>query len=163
MNISFNVSVIQLYQSNFLNTVRDILDESGLPAEYLEIEITESIVMNNIEENLKVLNDIKDLGVKIALDDFGTGYSSLSYLRLLPIDKLKLDKSFIDNIHISENDRVIVECIIKLAHEMNILVVAEGVEIEEQFDILYKMGCDRIQGYYFSKPISPDKFELIMK
>lgn len=119
--------------------------------------------MNNIEENLKVLNDIKDLGVKIALDDFGTGYSSLSYLRLLPIDKLKLDKSFIDNIHISENDRVIVECIIKLAHEMNILVVAEGVEIKEQFDILYKMGCDRIQGYYFSKPISPDKFELIMK
>ncbi|MBU6134706.1 ABC transporter substrate binding protein [Clostridium tertium] len=163
MTIAVNVSVIQLYQSNFLNTVRDILDESGLPAEYLEIEITESIVMNNIEENLKVLNDIKDLGVKIALDDFGTGYSSLSYLRLLPIDKLKLDKSFIDNIHISENDRVIVECIIKLAHEMNILVVAEGVEIKEQFDILYKMGCDRIQGYYFSKPISPDKFELIMK
>ncbi|WP_291651145.1 ABC transporter substrate binding protein [Clostridium sp.] len=163
MTIAVNVSVSQLYQSDFLNTIKDILDESGLPSEYLEIEITESIVMNNIEENLKVLNDIKDLGVKIALDDFGTGYSSLSYLSLLPIDKLKLDKSFIDNIHINENDRVIVECIIKLAHEMNILVVAEGVEIKEQFDILYKMGCDRIQGYYFSKPISPDEFELLMK
>ncbi|WP_195263435.1 MULTISPECIES: ABC transporter substrate binding protein [unclassified Clostridium] len=163
MTIAVNVSVIQLYQSNFLNTIKEILDKSGLPAEYLEIEITESIVMNNIEENLKVLNEIKDLGVKIALDDFGTGYSSLSYLRLLPIDKLKLDKSFIDNIHKSENDRVIAECIIKLAHEMNIIVVAEGVEIKEQFDILYEIGCDRIQGYYFSKPISSDEFELIMK
>lgn len=163
ITIAVNVSVIQLHQSNFLNTIKEVLSESGLPAEYLEIEITESIVMKNIDENLKVLNEIKDLGVKIALDDFGTGYSSLSYLRLLPINKLKLDKSFIDNIHTNENDKVIVECIIKLAHEMGIIVVAEGVEIKEQFDILSIIGCDRIQGYYFSKPIKANEFEQLIK
>lgn len=163
MTIAVNVSVTQIHQDYFLDTIKSILNESGLPAQYLEIEITESIVMNNIEENLKVLNEIKKLGVKIALDDFGTGYSSLSYLRLLPIDKLKLDKLFIDNIHMSKNDRVIVECIIKLAHEMDIIVVAEGVELKEQFDILNEIGCDKIQGYYFSKPISSDEFELLIK
>ncbi|MDZ4941392.1 EAL domain-containing protein, partial [Clostridium perfringens] len=125
VHISVNVSVTQLYQKDFLNTIKEILNETKLPPEYLEIEITESILMNNIEENLKILKDIRDLGIKIALDDFGTGYSSLNCLRLLPINKLKLDKSFIDNIHTNKNDKDIVECIIKLAHEMNITVVAE--------------------------------------
>ncbi|WP_411168333.1 ABC transporter substrate binding protein [Clostridium sp. MB05] len=163
VHISVNVSVTQLYQKDFLNTIKEILNETKLPPEYLEIEITESILMNNIEENLKILKDIRDLGIKIALDDFGTGYSSLNYLRLLPINKLKLDKSFIDNIHTNKNDKDIVECIIKLAHEMNITVVAEGVELKEQLDILNEIECDKIQGYYFSKPISPGEFELLIK
>ncbi|MBV1820706.1 EAL domain-containing protein [Bacteroidales bacterium MSK.15.36] len=119
--------------------------------------------MNQMEENLKILNEIKKLGIKIALDDFGTGYSSLSYLRLLPINKLKIDKSFIDNICIQKKDKAIVEGIIKLAHEMDIDIIAEGVESKEQSDILKDMGCDNIQGYYFSKPISEDEFEKLLR
>jgi diguanylate cyclase (GGDEF)-like protein/PAS domain S-box-containing protein len=163
ITIAVNVSVAQLHQDDFLYELKNILERTKLPAECLEIEITESIVMSNIEENLKILNKIKDIGAKIALDDFGTGYSSLSYLRVLPINKLKLDKSFIDNIHLSSHDRTIVKCIISLAHEMNIIVVAEGVELKEQFDILKEMGCDKVQGYYFSKPISCDEFQLLIK
>lgn len=159
ITISVNVSVVQLRQDDFLSSIKQVLQETKLPPKYLELEITESVMINHMEENLNIINEIKSLGVKIALDDFGTGYSSLNYLRLLPIDNLKLDKSFIDHIYENENEASIVDEIIKLAHKMDIKVIVEGVEIEEQLQELKKMDCDIIQGYYISKPIEAMQFE----
>ena len=120
---------------------------------YLEIEITESVLMNSLEHNLNLLSQIKAMGVNIALDDFGTGYSSFNYLTQLPIDTLKIDKSFIDGICNNEKDRCIADSIISLAHKLNISVVAEGIEHLQQLEILQSQSCDTIQGYLFSKPV----------
>ncbi|WP_278335010.1 EAL domain-containing protein [Clostridium massiliodielmoense] len=161
--MSVNVSVIQLQQDDFIEKLKRILEKTKLPPECLELEITESVMMESKETNLDILNSISDIGVKIALDDFGTGYSSLSYLRMLPINKIKLDKSFIDTIHTNKNDKFIVEGIIDLAHKIGFNVIAEGVELSEQLDVLCKANCDEIQGYYFSKPVGEDKFKELLK
>lgn len=163
ITICVNVSVVQIQQEGFLDSVKDILEETKLPPEYLELEITESILMKYVKQNLLILDELKALGIKIALDDFGTGYSSLSYLRILPINKLKLDKSFIDEIHLSESNKSIVEGLIELAHKIGITVIAEGVEIKDQYSVLRDINCDEIQGYYFSRPISADEFERFIK
>ncbi|KGM97240.1 diguanylate cyclase [Clostridium novyi A str. 4552] len=163
ITISVNVSVIQLQQDNFIEKLKRILQETKLSPKCLELEITESVMMESKETNLDILNSIRDIGVKIALDDFGTGYSSLSYLRMLPINKIKLDKSFIDTIHINKNEKFIVEGIIDLAHKIGFNVIAEGVELSEQLDVLCKANCDEIQGYYFSKPVKEDKFKELLK
>ncbi|MEA4827728.1 MAG: EAL domain-containing protein, partial [Clostridium sp.] len=163
ITICVNVSVVQIQQEGFLDSVKDILEETKLPPEYLELEITESILMKYVKQNLLILDELKALGIKIALDDFGTGYSSLSYLRILPINKLKLDKSFIDEIHLSESNKSIVEGLIELAHKIGITVIAEGVEIKDQYSVLREINCDEIQGYYFSRPISADEFERFIK
>lgn len=159
ITISVNVSVIQLQEEDFLTTLKNILKETNVEAEYLELEITESVIMECVDENLNILNEIRNLGVKIALDDFGTGYSSLSYLKMLPITKLKLDKSFIDKIHLNKKDKFIVDGIIQLAHKMNLDVIAEGVELKEQVEILRGFHCNKIQGYYFSKPLNEIEFK----
>ncbi|KEI05478.1 ABC transporter substrate binding protein [Clostridium botulinum] len=163
VSISVNVSVIQLQQEEFLQDLKDILHETKLPPETLELEITESVMMDCDKEILDKLNDIRKLGVKIALDDFGTGYSSLSYLRTLPINKVKLDKAFIDRIHINKSDKFIVENIIHLAHGIGFNVIAEGVELKEQLEILNEGKCDEIQGYYFSKPVTGEEFDKLLK
>ncbi|MDU5111232.1 MAG: EAL domain-containing protein, partial [Clostridium sp.] len=124
-----------------------------LDASYVEFEITESIIMKYPEKNINTLEKLKNLGVTLALDDFGTGYSSLSYLRTLPIDVLKIDKSFIDGILIEEKCEYIINSIIELSHYLNLTVVAEGVETKEQLEYLSNISCDVIQGYYFSRPI----------
>lgn len=160
VTVCVNVSVIQLNQEEFLQSVKEILNETKLPPEYLELEITESVLIKNLNDNLQILKKIRELGVKIALDDFGTGYSSLSYLRMLPIDKLKLDKSFIDKIDVDNNDQSILDGIVQLAHKLELTVIAEGVEKESQFNVLKKINCDEIQGYYFSKPIPENEFEI---
>lgn len=160
LTVCVNVSIIQLNQEDFLQSVKEILNETKLPPEYLEIEITESVLIKNLKVNLQILKEIKRLGIKIALDDFGTGYSSLSYLRILPIDKLKLDKSFIDKIDVDNNDQSILDGIVQLAHKLELNVIAEGVETEGQFNVLKKIKCDQIQGYYFSKPIPENEFEI---
>lgn len=157
--VGVNVSVIQLKDENFLENLREILHETNLQPKYLELEITESVVMEDLDETLKILNEIRFMGVNISLDDFGTGYSSLSYLKELPINKLKIDKSFIDKIQHDESSKEIVDGIIQLAHKIELTVLAEGVETKEQLDILKNMNCDKIQGYYFSKPISKEEFE----
>ncbi|MBQ8924572.1 MAG: EAL domain-containing protein, partial [Lachnospiraceae bacterium] len=128
--------------------------KTGMSLEYLEIEITESVLMKSIDHNLELIRQIKELGVSVALDDFGTGYSSFNYLTQLPIDTLKIDKSFVDNISSNENDKYIANTIISLAHQMNIAVVAEGVENYDQLSILQGQLCDTLQGYLFSKPIT---------
>lgn len=157
--MAVNVSIVQLQHTEFLNTVKNALKESKLPPEFLEIELTESVLMQCLDYNIDILNKLRQLGINVALDDFGTGYSSLSYLRVLPINNLKIDKSFIDSIHLSYKDKSVVSGIIQLAHKMNLNVVAEGVEWEEQFSLLQSMNCERVQGYFFSKPISADNIK----
>ena len=135
-----------------------MLKKYNIPPKYIEFEITEGVIMQSVVKNIELLIELKRLGVSIALDDFGTGYSSLSYLKRLPIDVLKIDKSFVDGIGVDEKSEYIAESIIKLSHSLNLKVVAEGVETKEQLGYLNKMKCDIAQGYYFSKP---EKFEII--
>ena len=152
--VSVNVSTNQLKKDNLVDIIKSIPAKTGMPLEYLEIEITESVLMKSIDHNLELIKQIKELGVSVALDDFGTGYSSFNYLTQLPIDTLKIDKSFVDNISSNENDRYIANTIIALAHKMDIEVVAEGVENYDQLSILQDQLCDILQGYLFSKPIT---------
>lgn len=157
--IAINISAVQLQHVDFLERVEEILFDSDVRPEYIELEITENVLIKSLENSRDILNKLNKLGIKIALDDFGTGYSSLNYLKILPIDTLKMDKSFIDNICCNDNERSIAESILQLAHKMNMNVVAEGVEKIEQVKILKNMGCNKIQGYYFSKPLPKEEIE----
>jgi EAL domain-containing protein (putative c-di-GMP-specific phosphodiesterase class I) len=137
--------------------VDEVLRETGLPASRLELEITESLLINNSNEVISKLEELKSLGISIAMDDFGTGYSSLSYLMNVPFDKLKIDKSFVDEVPHNEAGKKIVRMIATLARELDLKVTAEGVETEEQSKFLSKIGCDMLQGYLFSKPMDEQK------
>ncbi|AOZ93077.1 ABC transporter substrate binding protein [Paenibacillus crassostreae] len=151
--VSVNISVVQLMQDAFTSMVLTVLEETGLSPEYLELEITESIIMESLERNISKLQLLREKGIAIALDDFGTGYSSLSYLRQLPITTLKIDKSFIDSFLGRNGDISITSSIISVGHDMGLEVVAEGVELEEQLSLLKELKCDKVQGYFISKPI----------
>lgn len=155
--VSVNLSVRQLYQPNLVESVKQVLEETGLDPKYLELEITESMMADS-DHALKVLHDLKKLGLKISLDDFGTGFSSLHYLKEAPIDKLKIDQSFIRHSHTEQNDATIVKTIIAMAHQLNLEVVAEGVETVEHLIFLQQNLCDQAQGYLFSKPLPPEAF-----
>ena len=164
LRVSVNVSPTQLKDDHLIDIIKSIPEKTGMDLKHLEIEITESVLMNSFEHNLKLINQMKELGCSIALDDFGTGYSSFNYLTQIPIDTLKIDKSFIDGICSNEKDRCIADSIIDLAHKMDISVVAEGVEDNEQLQILQNQFCDTLQGYLFSKPLnSTDFIELLSK
>ena len=151
--MSVNVSSIQFSDRNFMKTVTKALNDSGADSSQLELEITESLLLNSIEETSAMLSAFKRMNIKVSIDDFGTGYSSLSYLRKLPIDTLKIDKSFIGVVTEDANGKNIVNTIINLAHTLNLTVIAEGVEYTEQLDYLKTQECDCIQGYLFSKPL----------
>jgi diguanylate cyclase (GGDEF)-like protein len=155
--ISVNISSVQISKPGFITMLSEILNETQLPPQYLELEITESTLVSSIMDATMLLNNLQELGVRLSLDDFGTGYSSLNYLTNMPIDTLKIDKSFIDNICSSKKDVQIAEAIIQLAHSLDIRVVAEGVESLDQLSLLKSKHCDVVQGYVFSKPLSPDK------
>lgn len=157
--ICINISEVQLRQNDFISKVNSILKETGLDPKFIEFEITESAMMKSMEHNIKILQKLKKMGIKIALDDFGTGYSSLNYLRSLPIDNLKIDKSFINNICFDANDEAIIDGIIFLAHKIKLQVIVEGVETLEQLNLLSAKGCDKIQGFYFSKPCDAKEME----
>ncbi len=161
--LSVNISTIQLMQPDFYNIVKGIMEETGVYGRNLEIEITESVFIKSVDNAVEVLNKIKKLGISIALDDFGTGYSSLHYLRSLPIDTLKIDKSFVDGINRAESEKEIVGSIISLAHNMNLFVVAEGVEVEEQLSYLRDSGCDCVQGYLLGRPLDDEQFNETLK
>lgn len=137
--------------------------ENGIAPELAELEITESTFMDTSDNNMVTLSKLKQWGFRIALDDFGTGYSSFQYLRTLPITTLKIDKSFIDSINQSKKAEYIVRQIIEMGHEMDLKVVAEGVEQEEQKEILKSLSCDLIQGYYYSKPLNLEQTESMLK
>lgn len=157
--VSVNISSVQINRPGFISFLSDILDETGLPPQYLVLEITESTLVSSIVDATELLHNLLDLGVKISLDDFGTGYSSLNYLTRMPINTLKIDKSFVDNITTSKKDARIAESIIRLAHSLKIKVVAEGVETEEQLLLLKEQKCDIIQGFVFSTPLHPEELE----
>ena len=163
LKISVNISGVQLLQKDFLNSVKTILKSSNLKPEFLELELTESIVIQNINLASKLLHDIKNENISIAIDDFGTGYSSLSYLVNLPIDSLKIDQSFIRNIKDSNKNKAIVSTIIAMAKALNLTVIAEGVEQKEQFEYLKRQKCDLVQGYYFSKALDVEEFENLIE
>lgn len=162
ITIAVNISSVQLKQKNFVNRVLEILNETGLEPKYLELEITESVLIEGFEEVLEKLAQLKELGIKISLDDFGTGFSSLNYLRQLPIDTLKIDRSFLSEMSETSNDRAIIGTIISLAHKLNMEVVAEGVETQEHNEYLINNHCDYLQGFYHSKPVSIKDLERML-
>ncbi len=157
MILSVNISAIQFEDANFIPMLERILKQSGLPGKNLELEITESVMIKSLDHTRQILDELKSMGVKIALDDFGTGYSSLRYLQLLPIDTLKIDKSFVDSIQEPTGDVQLIGAIISLVHQLNIFVVAEGVENESQLSYLKEKGCDGVQGFLLGRPmVEPD-------
>jgi diguanylate cyclase (GGDEF)-like protein/PAS domain S-box-containing protein len=155
-NVSINISTRQILQNDFVERVQDIIAQSGVSPERIGLELTETALMESFETTLKKLQNIKELGFGIHLDDFGTGYSSLNYLRNLPINVIKIDKSFVDDIH-HGNQHPLIATIITLAHQVNLQVIAEGVETKEQLAFLIACDCDMIQGFLFSKPVSEDE------
>jgi diguanylate cyclase (GGDEF)-like protein/PAS domain S-box-containing protein len=156
VKVAVNVSVTQFMRAGFADAVAGILEETGFDAASLELELTEGVVMNNVEESNRQMRLLRSLGVSLALDDFGTGYSSLSYLRNLPIDTLKIDQSFLDGLDSAPNAMPLLKAIVVLAHSLNLCVVAEGVETEPQLQALRLVGCDRVQGYLTGEPISTE-------
>lgn len=160
---AINISPVQIKQPIFLDKVSKIINDMDLPSSLVEVEITENVLLDSIDDNLDKLNELKKLGIKIALDDFGTGFSSLNYLRMLPIDVLKIDKSFIDGICSNKEQNLITDEIIQLSHKLNYRVIAEGVETEQQLSILSEMNCDYVQGYYFSRPVPSEEMENMLK
>jgi diguanylate cyclase (GGDEF)-like protein len=162
MSISVNVSAVQLGQPQLLNHVASVLSKTGLDPACLELEITESVLMQDAEASINMLRALKEMGIKISVDDFGTGYSSLSYLKRFPIDILKIDKSFTRDIAVDMDNSAIVTAIAALARSLNLSVLAEGVETREQLNFLRKEKCDRVQGYYFSRPVNPEALLALM-
>lgn len=160
--ISVNLSYKQLLQTNLVRGIAELLKETHLQPELLELEITESMTID-IDRSLELLEELKALGVLISVDDFGTGYSSLSYLHRLPVDRVKIDQSFIRDMTLNPSNQTLVSAIINMAHNLNLIVTAEGVEEEEQARYLQMHSCDEIQGYYFSKPLPAEEFALQYK
>lgn len=159
LRIAVNVSARQFREKDFVDRIGQILGQAGLDPQSVELEITETSIMEHGESALTVLSEIRKMGIRIAIDDFGTGYSSLSYLKRLPIDSVKLDRSFVSGATTDPNDAALVMAIITLAHNLNLKVVAEGVETEEQRDFLRLLRCDAGQGYLFGKPMPADVFD----
>jgi diguanylate cyclase (GGDEF)-like protein/PAS domain S-box-containing protein len=157
MRVAVNLSARQFHQGDLAETITDILAEMSLPPELLEVELTEGILMEDTQQTGAILDKLHKMGVQISIDDFGTGYSSLSYLKRLPIQVLKIDQSFVRDIHTDPDDRAIVTAVIALAHSMKLKVVAEGVETEDQLAFLRNYRCDIMQGYLFSRPVSGDE------
>jgi EAL domain-containing protein (putative c-di-GMP-specific phosphodiesterase class I) len=155
--MSVNVSITQFRSDRLVQIIRAALSDSGLDASYLVLELTESVIMESPTETSRMLNAIKDMGVRISIDDFGTGYSSLSYLKRFPIDELKIDRSFVTGVPGNEDDCAIVTAIIRMGHALGLSVVAEGVESDDQLAFLSNRGCDAYQGFLHSKPAPPDE------
>lgn len=159
LNIAINLSAKQFQNNNLVPFISLMIEKHNINPSQLEFEITESLSMSNIDATLRVLSCLREIGVSIAIDDFGTGYSSLSYLKKFPINTLKIDKSFVMDMTDNEEDKIIVETIITMAHSLSFKTIAEGVETKNHIDILKGFGCDDFQGYYYSKPITKNKFE----
>lgn len=162
IRVAVNLSSMQFIQRDLNMKVARSLKVSGLEAKYLELEITESILMRNVKETISTLNEFKEMGIRISVDDFGTGYSSLSYLKRFPLDMLKVDRAFVRDIPKNQDDMTITSAIIAMAHRLNLGVVAEGVETQSQIDFLRKQGCEMAQGYLFSKPLPANEFVILL-
>jgi EAL domain-containing protein (putative c-di-GMP-specific phosphodiesterase class I) len=170
--VSVNLSARQFRQDALLRMVPRILEETGVDPRTLEIELTESMVMHNVATAIATLHGLKSLGVSLSVDDFGTGYSSLAYLKDLPIDTLKIDRSFVREIRAGEgllgdgrrsHEGVIAQAIIQLGHALNLKVIAEGVETEPQLQFLRRYGCDEVQGFFFGEPLPPEGYGRLLE
>jgi diguanylate cyclase (GGDEF)-like protein len=162
IRVSVNVTAEQLNQPNFINLIKSTLEDTQLLPEYLELELTENTIMSHVD-NAKTIKILKNLGIHIAIDDFGTGYSSLSYLKDFKLDRLKIDRSFVQNIEFDQADEIIIKAIITMAHSLNLDVIAEGVETKEQIEFLKKLKCGDVQGFYFNKPLRPEELEALFE
>ncbi|HZV47550.1 MAG TPA: EAL domain-containing protein [Thermodesulfovibrionales bacterium] len=162
MYVSVNISGIQFKQPSFISTVNNVLQDTGLDPHYLELELTESILMESTETAIQTLKELKSMGVRISIDDFGTGYSSLSYLKRFPIDTLKIDRSFVRDVTSDSDDKAIINAIIALARSLNLKVIAEGVETIQQLVCLHEQGSDGMQGYLFSPPLPVDSLTQLL-
>jgi diguanylate cyclase (GGDEF)-like protein/PAS domain S-box-containing protein len=163
LQVAVNVSARQFRRADMAGTVARVLKETGVPAARLELEITESVIIQQAEQAIVIFRDLNDMAVQLSIDDFGTGYSSLSYLKRFPIDKLKIDQAFVRDISTDPDDAAIVTAIIAMAHSLGLEVIAEGVETAEQLAFLKLLGCDKAQGYYFSKPIPAQEFASLLR
>jgi len=163
LRVAVNLSASQFRQGDLLSIIRDALHSAGLEARFLEVELTESVVMSDPEESIAILEQLSAMGVLVSVDDFGTGYSSMSYLRRLPIDKIKIDRGFIGEVMSRPDDASIVRAIVSLAHSLKLKVVAEGVESVEQLEFLKTLGCDQYQGFHFSPALPAAKFEALVR
>ncbi|MBK4737713.1 putative bifunctional diguanylate cyclase/phosphodiesterase [Noviherbaspirillum pedocola] len=163
LTVSVNLSTRQMHNGDLLRDVLHILDSTGLPPARLELEITESLLMEKVEENVVLLKTLRACGIQLAIDDFGTGYSSFAYLKRLPIDRIKIDRSFIQDIGRDGENGAIVTAIISMAHELDMQVVAEGVEAEAQRQFLLRAQCDIIQGYHLARPMPADTAEASLQ
>jgi diguanylate cyclase (GGDEF)-like protein/PAS domain S-box-containing protein len=163
ISIGVNVSVLQLLRSNLPEHLKNVLRETGVPANRVELEVTESMVMQNAEQTTSVLNELRKIGVSLAIDDFGTGYSSLVYLKRLPIDTLKIDKEFIGDLTRDPDDEAITATVITMGHSLGLNVIAEGVETEQQLAYLREQGCDEIQGFWLSPPLDAVRCQTFIR
>ena len=163
MVLSLNISALQYKRPDFVNNLFDLLEKYQVNPKGIELEITESVLIDDFEQVVEKLHVIKDYGIKISLDDFGTGFSSLSYLKGLPIDTLKIDKSFIDTVIDDESTQVIAESIVSMVKKLGYETVAEGVETKEQFEYLKKIECDNIQGFLLGKPMPEEELVSLME
>ena len=160
--MAVNVSIPQLFEDNFAQSVQRILETTGLPSDALVVELTENMIMEDVEDSIARLSELRDLGIRISIDDFGTGYSSLSYLQRFPVDQLKIDRSFIMQIESSTDQSPIVKAVVMLAHDLDLTIVAEGVETQEQLEFIQKLECEEYQGYFKSRPVLPEQFMRLM-
>jgi EAL domain-containing protein (putative c-di-GMP-specific phosphodiesterase class I) len=160
--ISVNVSAKQFHQGDFVQQVSSIIKKHGADPKLLKLELTESMLINNIDSIINTMSQLSDLGVQLSLDDFGTGYSSLQYLKRLPLHQLKIDQSFIHDLADSDSDKAIVRTIIALAKGLKLDVIAEGVETEDQRKFLIEAGCTHFQGYLFSRPVSIENLKRLL-
>ena len=158
IRVSVNLSVAHVRQGNLVMLVRQVLQKSGLPPALLELELTETQLLDNAESMIATFKQLREIGVHLAIDDFGTGYSSLSYLKRFPVHSVKIDQSFIRDVADNQEDAAITRAIITMAHGLNLLVIAEGVETQEQMDFLKASQCDEIQGYLISRPLPAAQF-----
>ena len=162
ITLSVNVSVRHLMKKGFIEEIRELIEQSGIPASQLEIEITESVMIESLEKAMSYIDELRNMGIQIAIDDFGTGYSSLSYLNSIPATLLKIDKSFIDKMNSSEKSKQYVAAIISLGHIMGYEVISEGVEENDQLETLKEIGCDYIQGYIWGRPLPQEEAEKLV-
>ena len=157
LNVAVNVSADQFRQPQLYEKMVSIIEKTGANPNAIELEITESITIEDFSKTINVLNKFRDYGLGICIDDFGTGYSSMTYLQKIPFNKLKIDKSFIDNIHLDNDSAAITKAILALAHNLELKVVAEGVETKAQYDYLNAINCDEAQGFFLSRPLPEDE------
>jgi len=163
VSLAINITAVEFQAHNFISNIQDLLMKYEIPPIYLELEVTENVVITDIELVMKTIIELQNMGIKVSIDDFGTGYSSLAYLRKLPIDKIKIDRSFIQDVASNDSDLTIVKTMIELSHGLGKRVLAEGVETQEQLQLLRNIGCDAVQGYFISKPISEEEFTKYLK